>query len=292
MKVVLADYLAVHKGAINPKTWDTMESNLRLHVPDRVKRLPIDAMTVGLLESVYVSALKKPLARSTVKRVRSDLSVVFSWAVRRGIIDQNVVTGSHVPAGDTQTEDVIFPFSTAQLEATLLAQSSLNSQYAAMTEFAALTGLRWGELVALRVADFVLQPLPSIIVSRSGSDGYMIKRTKSNNTRRIPLVRRAEEILQVRLPGTMRDDLIFTSPSGKRLNGGNFKRAIKWEVTAPGHRFHDLRHTAATRWLQSGIEPRTVAQWLGHSTPTMTLNVYAHYLGVASDLTALELLER
>ena len=96
---VIADFLAEHKGATNPKTWDTTESNLRLHVPERLKRLPIRAVSVGNLESAYMTALKEPLARSTVNRVRNDFSIVFAWAVRHEIITENTVTKSRVPAG-------------------------------------------------------------------------------------------------------------------------------------------------------------------------------------------------
>ena len=289
---VIADFLAEHKGATNPKTWDTTESNLRLHVPERLKRLPIRTVSVGNLESAYMTALKEPLARSTVNRVRNDLSIVFAWAARQEIITENTVTKSRVPAGGIRAKIAVAPFSEAELRVTLSAQAAANEQYAKITEFVSLTGLRWGELVALRVRDFVAEPMPSIVVSRSASDGYDIKRTKSNRARRVPLIDRAEEILIERLPGKGSNDLIFTSATGMRLNGGNFKRATRWESTASGHRFHDLRHTAATNWLQSGIDIKTVAQWLGHSNPTITLTVYAHYLGEASDLAALTMLRR
>ena len=44
----------------------------------------------------------------------------------------------------------------------------------------------------------------------------------------------------------------------------------------PHIRFHDLRHTHATRALQAGIHPKVVSERLGHSTIAMTLDVYSH----------------
>lgn len=51
------------------------------------------------------------------------------------------------------------------------------------------------------------------------------------------------------------------------------------EVAAiKGVRFHDLRHTAATLWLSAGVHFMQVSKWLGHSTYTLTLDVYGDYI--------------
>jgi integrase len=46
----------------------------------------------------------------------------------------------------------------------------------------------------------------------------------------------------------------------------------------PAIRFHDLRHTAATLLLLRGIHPKVVSEMLGHSTISMTLDIYSHVL--------------
>jgi integrase len=46
----------------------------------------------------------------------------------------------------------------------------------------------------------------------------------------------------------------------------------------PPLRFHDLRHTAATLLLLQGIHPKIVAEMLGHSTISITLDTYSHVL--------------
>ncbi len=45
-----------------------------------------------------------------------------------------------------------------------------------------------------------------------------------------------------------------------------------------GNRLHDLRHTAATLWLSSGVHFMQVSKWLGHSAFTLTLDVYGDYI--------------
>jgi integrase len=43
-------------------------------------------------------------------------------------------------------------------------------------------------------------------------------------------------------------------------------------------RFHDLRHTAATLMLLKGVHPKVVSEMLGHSTVSITLDLYSHVL--------------
>jgi hypothetical protein len=74
-------------------------------------------------------------------------------------------------------------------------------------------------------------------------------------------------------------DLVFPSVTGTPINDSNLRRSFRrlLEVTnLPKIRFHDLRHTAATLMLESGIPITVVSQRLGHSKTSMTLDVYAH----------------
>ncbi|MDR2896067.1 MAG: tyrosine-type recombinase/integrase, partial [Propionibacteriaceae bacterium] len=61
--------------------------------------------------------------------------------------------------------------------------------------------------------------------------------------------------------------------------------------TGQGHRFHDLRHGAAVRWLRAGIDIKTVQAWLGHASAAMTLDRYAHYIGQDADDAAIARLD-
>lgn len=78
------------------------------------------------------------------------------------------------------------------------------------------------------------------------------------------------------------EDLVFTNAFGHALRGNHILERhfapILRRVCLPPLRFHDLRHTAATLlWLQ-GIHPKIVAEMLGHSTVSMSLDTYSHVL--------------
>lgn len=278
------------RGAVGDHTWDTDEANLRLHVPADLRRLPIGSIQKVRLNTLFVAMLRTH-ARGTVSRFRNSLSSLFAFAVDSELMKSNPVLATKLPRGTGKAVEAIRPFTESAFEATLEAQYARSPCYAEITEFMRYSALRWGELVALRVSDVLELPYFALLVARSESDGYDEKGTKNGKSRRVPLIGRAAEIVRARIDGKSPDERIFTSPMGKRLNGGNFKRALAWDVTAPGYRVHDLRHTCATTWLQSGVDVKTVSVWLGHSDTAVTLRIYIHYMGSDSDIAAIRRVE-
>lgn len=62
-----------------------------------------------------------------------------------------------------------------------------------------------------------------------------------------------------------------------RILYAQFKKALKM-ARVPDVRFHDLRHTAASLMLMSGMELIRIARQLGHSKPSITLDIYGHLI--------------
>ncbi len=76
-------------------------------------------------------------------------------------------------------------------------------------------------------------------------------------------------------------DLVFCAAFGTPLNPNKvlerFKTVLK-KTGLPDIRFHDLRHSAATLLLSEEVHPKVVQEMLGHSTISMTLDIYSHVL--------------
>ena len=75
------------------------------------------------------------------------------------------------------------------------------------------------------------------------------------------------------------NDLIFPSNIGTPFSDANVRKdfvAILKTANLPRIRFHDLRHTAASLMLNHGVPALVVSKILGHSSPSVTLNTYAH----------------
>jgi len=120
----------------------------------------------------------------------------------------------------------------------------------------------------------------------------MVTQSKSGEGRRVPMNRVVVETLQaLRKARKIFRGLVFTSPRGESLH--NFGRA--WAETVKNAkttdlRFHDLRHTAASRMVMSGVDLYTVKEILGHKTLVMTQR-YSH-LSPAHQRQAVERLVR
>lgn len=276
----------MRRGGVADHTWDTDESNFRIHVSEELKRQPVSLITPSVLDALFAD-LMRIRARATVARARDSMSSLFAWAEHEGVVAHNPVKKTKVPKGDGQEEDRVRPFTDAELDRVIAAAMGISKHHAELIEFLALTGLRWGEAAALRLSAVVQVPYPALIITRSKSTGYAEKTTKSGRTRRVPLSDRAAEIVATRSADRNTNDLVFVAPRGGQLNGRNFTRDVKWELFSDGHRIHDLRHTAATLWLQAGIDIKTVSTWLGHSDTAVTLRVYVHWMGADSDVAAM-----
>jgi integrase len=74
-------------------------------------------------------------------------------------------------------------------------------------------------------------------------------------------------------------DLVFARADGSPMDpdsvSGRFERLVR-RLQLPTIRLHDLRHTHATLALAAGVHPKVVQERLGHSSVTMTLDLYSH----------------
>ncbi len=161
---------------------------------------------------------------------------------------------------------------------------------------AVTSGMRQGELLGLRWSDVDLdQGILHVTGNLSrGSNGLEVTRPKTHRSRRpIRLSQVATDALrrhkatQAAEPlqaGAAWEDhqLVFCRPTGRPLTAawrvrGRFQPLLK-RAGLPRIRFHDLRHTAATLWFRSGVNPKVVQETLGHSRVAITLDTYSHMI--------------
>jgi integrase len=152
---------------------------------------------------------------------------------------------------------------------------------------ACLTGLRQGELLALRDADIDFDN-GSLVVARGAYKGRAARTKTRQSVRRAYLSSQAKLALREQLIGRRPNEggLVFPSPSGAIWQSNNFmsrvfRPAVK-RASLSGLTFHDLRHTCASLLIAAGANPWEVAAQLGHKDARLVFQRYGHlYPGAA-----------
>jgi integrase len=229
----------------------------------------------GLLEAVQSGGA----SARTVNKVRGMVGAVFNLAVRKAKCATNPAR-----ATDRRREGgrpAIDTYCGAEVE--VLAAAAADEQDAAMFRTAAYTGMRLGELLALRWGDV---GDGMIVVQRAVSAG-VVTDTKSHRIRHVPLPPRLEEQLR-RLrgrPDFVGDaELVFPDWCGRPLTrfgvADRFKRARDAADLRP-LTFHGLRHSYCSMLAAAGVPLHEIQAAAGHSTPTVTA-IYLHARSAAS----------
>jgi integrase len=136
--------------------------------------------------------------------------------------------------------------------------------------FALNTGMRQDEILSLE--------WPNVDLFRKT---VTVVRSKNGEKRTIPLNQRVLELLKVKAKvRNIRSNYVFSSTTGSKIIARNLLRAFYSALKRAGiedFRFHDLRHTFATRLAQAGVDFYKIAKLLGHKDVRMTQRYSHHY---------------
>lgn len=255
-----------------PSTFADYESVVRCHI------IPLwgDKRVHKLSREVISSALVT-VSPGRRRRVLAVLRLILA--------SQDISLSMKTPSRDAKPRLVMVP-PIPHVEA--LAHELLN--YGDLVRFAAGSGLRWGEIVALEPSDIEgdVVSVTKAWCTRSGT----IKEPKSPaSVRKVLVLPFAHSALQNALTAPERH--LFATESGNRLHQPNFGK--KWraarERLGMEWRFHDLRHTYATALIEQGVSSVALCAMLGHSKPSVTYDIYAGFFSDPVD-TVRQQLER
>ena len=168
---------------------------------------------------------------------------------------------------------------------TVVALASAVERDGTVVRFVAYTGLRWGEMAALRVQDFdMLRRRVNVSCSVTESGGLVWSTPKTHERRSVPFPAILADELAASMVGKARDALVFTDMRGGVLRNSNWRARVfapavakcqKADESFPSITPHDLRHTAASVAVSAGANVKAVQRMLGHAKATMTLDTYA-----------------
>lgn len=243
--------------------------------------------------SAWVESLTAPdgaaLAPATAAKHLQILSAALKAAVDDGLIATNPAANIHRPSIPQNEARFLTPAEAHDLEA------AIDEHWRLIVPFGIDTGLRIGELAALRVRDLdllrgtvaVTKTMSYVTRQVTGSDTYrQLGDPKSRRgTRVVPMLtdevgeRVADQIARRRLSP---DSFLFTGPKGAPLQTGNFRRRV-WNPAVSvagleGVTPHAMRHTAVAHWIAAGVDFYEVSRYIGHASITTTDKLYGHLL--------------
>ncbi len=256
---MIDDVLKRAKGRIRAYSdYERYGRDWKLALPEKT----LAQITPGDVER-YQARRAETRAPATVNREVKFLKRVFNVAIADGKVATNPVNA--VTLYKENNERVRF---LSDDEEHRLAES-LGDEEWPIAQLAIHTGLRRGEQFTLLWAnvDFTTG-LITIPLSKSGK------------LRRVPMNETAREILRA-LPSRCHSAYVFPSTTGKEPQDAHsyvrrvFRPAVEQAGIEEGLRWHDLRHTFASRLVMAGVDLRTVQELMGHQSITTTLR-YAH----------------
>jgi len=305
---------------LSPTTASLYDGILRTHLIPTFGTTPIGRIDHGAVQR-YVNALtagtdgttsndEQPLAPGTVRNIFACLRNALAAAVRWEWLKANPCTNIDLPRPRREEMLMLTPE-----EVRALAEK-IDPHYRTLIFTAAYSGLRAGELLALRRQD--IDPLKGTLTVRRALkdiDGVLeIGEVKTPASRRtVTLPASVTTLLREHLAKTQEqggpasadaDALVFSSKMGKPLRHRLFYRrhfkpavagyskpdgtVVPGALPAAKHglRFHDLRHTAASLAIHAGAHPLLVSKMLGHSSVQITLDRYSHLMPNVSEALA------
>jgi integrase len=278
---------------LSPTTMRTYRAQIKQTICPRLGRVPLSGLTAKHLDELYGAMKAAGKSTKTIRNHHAIISAALHQAARWGWVRTNVAEMAKPPR--VPRSQVHAP-SVEVVRQVIETAADRDPRLAPLLMLAALTGMRRGELCALRWTDIDLE-LGIVRVSRSVvvvPGGLAEKTTKSDRARKVardPIgialltEYRAEaegwaEAAGAKLP----KDAFVSSPFVEATtpfrpdNVTSFFIRVRDAVGAPDVRLHDLRHFTATQLIGAGVDVKTVAERLGHSDPSLTLRVYSHVI--------------
>lgn len=280
---VAEDWIKYKKPNLRRSTWEVYEGHTKNHFKD-LDNLKIKQITTTTIEKFIADRQAENMNISTLRKILVSLGQIMQYAVRHRYIDYNPVREAEKPMGrgeEIKDSKEIVVLKPEQIKALLDAEPA--QKYKTLFMFAIMTGARQGEILGLKWQDIDWKNKQVRIRRTFNNQRFFDVKTRAGR-REIDLGPETMKTLKkwkLACPPN-KLNLVFPNKAGNPMNHNNmvsrhFAPALK-KAKLSIIRFHDLRHTKASIMIEQGENIKYIQSQLGHSSPTVTLNVYAHLM--------------
>jgi integrase len=288
----VADVVQTHIDLLvrpSPGTIGTYQRILDLHIRNMIGHIPVDEFGYRDIMRWLKALTAKGAAAKSIHNMHGLLSAAMNTAELLGYISRNPCRGVPLPTVQRAEDDAMF----LTHEEFGLLIDGIDGHYKTFVQFLVMTGTRFGEATAVRVADIdLLSRPPTVRINkawkRDGQSRYYLGPTKTGAGKRtIGLNPALVELLTPVTASRPGSDLLFTMAEGGRITHKPFwqhqwvpaVRGAQSRGSAKAPRIHDLRHTHASWLIQyGGISLFAISRRLGHASVRTTEQVYGHLM--------------
>ena len=276
-----ARWLDAIEGDVAAKTWEGYETQVRLRVVPEVGHLAMRDVDPLTLKRLYTTCRDTP---RTARYVHQTMSRMFGDAARWGVIAANPVDQVDAPAYEADEKRA---WSAVELARFL--EAVADRRDGPLWWFAALTGLRRGDVLGLRWGDLDFDS-GTVRIARAAKQRGGVGATKTGDRRTIALDQATVGMLR-RWRHTVLEDAIrwgwkvddrtpvWVWPTGEPLRPDWMTKTfpkLAGPLGLPDITLHGLRHTYLSLGARAGVHPRVMQGRVGHRDIRVTLETYTH----------------
>lgn len=263
------------------------------YIKEPLGKMPVSSIRGEHIQKLYNKLLDDDMALSSLKILSAVMNGCFQRALKNGLIERNPVKLAELPRKKQKTERRVLTLQEQELFSKYSQESYLCNLFALMLR----TGMRSGEARGLKFSD--IDSRTNVIHIRrtlkyeTGKGFFEDTPKTTTSTRDIPLTPEIIAIIESQRKENRIysnvvniDEYVFHLPEGTPISRervqAEIDRIVK-KVNETGfhmERFtsHCFRHTFATRAIEAGMQPQTLKTILGHSSLSMTMDLYSHVL--------------
>lgn len=270
--------------------------------PTELNMMRLKDIKYMYLQQYYNNLAKQGTSSSRIRNLNKVLRTFFNFCVVNDYIEKNPTFKIVIPKDEKKSKgnekEPLDVFSDDEISRIL---SNCNGYMCCLVNLALATGMRQGELLGLTYGCVNLkkkeikikQALKRVTVFEDENTQHtemVIGSTKTKQVRIVPVPDALIPILKKQINNQKelflkygmeytKEDLLFTtescSPVGSRIVQRSWERILK-RADVRYRKFHNLRHTYASKLLEKGVDLKVISSLLGHSNIAVTADTYVH----------------
>jgi integrase len=278
---VAEKWLEYKKPNLRSSTWSVYEGHVRNHFEDFEDRR-INRIHTSDIETYILERQKEGMPIGTIRKILVSLGQIFKYAVRHKYVSYNPIVDAERPRKNGRVKEKKIRILKPEEIKTFLSIVE-NEKYRTLFKLAIATGARQGELLGLKWPDIDWKN-SQVKIRRTFNNQQWYEPKTAQSRRNIDIgPSMVTDLKKWKLAcPTCELNLVFPNEAGGPINHNNmvnrhFNPALK-KAGIERIRFHDIRHSFASMLIEQGENIKYIQKQLGHSSPTVTLNVYSHLM--------------